>query len=114
MRAITGERQRFGYRRIGLMLKREGVVMNHKKLRRLYREERLSVHCRKGRKCATGTRQPMPVPDGPGQRWSLDFLLVVWRRAPPWSELRKSMTWAPSNLDVSDCCTALRHGPMAS
>ena len=78
MRAIAGERRRFGYRRIGLMLEREGIVMNHKKLRRLYREERLSVRRRKGRKRATGTRQPMPVPDDPGQRWSLDFLSDVF------------------------------------
>ena len=78
MRAIAGERRRFGYRRIGLMLEREGIVMNHKKLRRLYREEQLSVRRRKGRKRATGTREPMPVPDGPGQRWSLDFLSDVF------------------------------------
>jgi len=74
MREIASERRRFGYRRIGLMLAREGIVMNHKKLRRLYREEGLSVRRRRGRKRATGTRQPLAVPDGPGQRWSLDFL----------------------------------------
>ena len=78
MRAIAGERRRFGYRRIGLMLEREGIVMNHKKLRRLYREEALSVRRRKGRKRATGTREPMPVPADPGQRWSLDFLSDVF------------------------------------
>ena len=78
MRAIAGDRRRFGYRRIGLMLEREGIVMNHKKLRRLYREEQLSVRRRKGRKRATGTREPMPVPDGPAQRWSLDFLSDVF------------------------------------
>lgn len=74
MRAIAAERRRFGYRRIGLMLQREGITMNHKKLRRLYREEGLAVKRRRGRKRATGTREPMPVPAGPGVRWSLDFL----------------------------------------
>ncbi len=74
LREIASERRRFGYRRIGLMLAREGIVMNHKKLRRLYREEGLSVRRRRGRKQATGTRQPLAVPDRPGQRWSLDFL----------------------------------------
>lgn len=74
MRAIAGERRRFGYRRIGLMLEREGIVMNHKKLRRLYGEEGLSVRRRRGRKRATGTRSPLAVPERPGQRWSLDFL----------------------------------------
>ena len=48
--------------------------MNHKKLRRLYREERLQVRRRGGRKRALGTRAPMAMPQGPNQRWSLDFL----------------------------------------
>jgi len=48
--------------------------MNHKKLRRLYREERLQVRRRLGRKRALGTRAPMAIPQGPNQRWSLDFL----------------------------------------
>ena len=50
MKKIAGERQRFGYRRIHLMLERQGVVMNQKKLRRLYREEKLQVRKRGGRK----------------------------------------------------------------
>ena len=53
-------------------LRREGI--NHKKLRRLYREERLQVRRRGGRKRALGTRAPMTLPQGPNQRWSLDFL----------------------------------------
>lgn len=81
MRAIAAERRRFGYRRIGLMLVREGIVMNHKKLRRLYREEGLAVKRRRGRKRATGTREPMPLPAGPGERWSLDFLSDVFGAA---------------------------------
>jgi len=48
-------------------------VMNHKKLRRLYREERLQVRRRGGRKRAIGTRAPMTIPQGANQRWSLDF-----------------------------------------
>src|SRR5215831_16321445 len=48
----------------GLPLKREGIVMNHKKLRRLYREERLQVRRRSGRKRALGTRVPMVLPQG--------------------------------------------------
>ena len=78
MREIAAERRRFGYRRIGLMLDREGIRMNSKKLRRLYREEGLAVRRRRGRKRATGTREPMPVPSGPGERWSLDFLADVF------------------------------------
>ena len=48
--------------------------MNHKKLRRLYVEERLQVRRRGGRKRALGTRAPMTLPQGPNQRWSLDFV----------------------------------------
>jgi putative transposase len=55
-------------------LTREGIAMNHKKLRRLYREERLQVRRRGGRKRAVGTRAPMTIPQGPNQRWSVDFL----------------------------------------
>ena len=78
MREIAAERRRFGYRRIGLMLEREGITMNHKKLRRLYGEEGLAVKRRRGRKRATGTREPIPEPAGPGVRWSLDFLSDVF------------------------------------
>lgn len=74
MKAVAGERRRFGYRRIHVMLGRQGIVMNLKKLRRLYREERLQVRRRGGRKRALGTRWPMLVPDAPNVRWSLDFV----------------------------------------
>jgi putative transposase len=74
MRKIAGKRRRFGYRRIGVMLEREGMVMNHKKLYRLYREEGLSVKRRRGRKRARGTRTPMPEAGRINARWSLDFV----------------------------------------
>ncbi|WP_422920748.1 IS3 family transposase [Rhizosaccharibacter radicis] len=74
LREIASERRRFGYRRLGIMLAREGIVMNHKKLLRLYREENLRVRRRRGRKRAMGTRAPMTLPQGPNQRWSLDFV----------------------------------------
>jgi putative transposase len=71
---LAAERRRFGYRRLLILLRREGVHMNHKKLRRLYREERLQVRRRSGRKRALGIRAPMSLPQGPNQRWSLDFV----------------------------------------
>ena len=52
--------------------------MNHKKFRRLYREERRQVRRRGGRKRALGTRAPMAIPQGPNQRWSLDFVSDVF------------------------------------
>jgi len=78
LRELASERRRFGYRRLNQMLKREGTVVNLKKLRRLYAQERLQVRLRKGRKRATGTRAPMAVPQGPNQRWSLDFVSDVF------------------------------------
>jgi putative transposase len=74
LRALAAVRRRFGYRRLHILLAREGIVMNHKKFRRLYREERLQVRRRGGRKRALGTRAPIALPQGPNQRWSLDFL----------------------------------------
>lgn len=73
LRALAAERRRFGYRRLHMLLRREGVALNHKRLFRLYREERLTVRRRGGRKRALGTRSPMTVPQGANQRWSLDF-----------------------------------------
>ena len=74
LRAIANERRRFGYRRLAIMLRREGKTMNLKKIYRLYREERLTVRKRGGRKRALGTRAPMTLPQGINQRWSLDFV----------------------------------------
>ena len=74
LRELAYERRRFGYRRLHILLKREGFEMNAKKLYRLYREERLTVRKRGGRKRALGSRRPMLLPQGPGQRWSLDFV----------------------------------------
>jgi putative transposase len=74
MKAIAHERRRFGYRRIHVLLRREGISINHKRLFRLYREEKLSVRKRSGRKRALGTRAPMLVPLLPNQRRSMDFV----------------------------------------
>ena len=74
MNKIAEKRRRFGYRRIGVMLERKGMIMNEKKLYRIYREEGLSVRRRRGRKRARGSRTPTPAPLQPNHRWSLDFL----------------------------------------
>ncbi len=50
LRALSAERRRFGYRRLHIMLSRERIHMNQKKLRRLYKEEHLQVRRRGGRK----------------------------------------------------------------
>jgi putative transposase len=73
LRALASIRRRCGYRRLHFFLGQEGLALNLRKLRRIYREERLQVRRRIGRKRALGTRAPMAMPQGPNQRWSLDF-----------------------------------------
>jgi putative transposase len=83
LKELASQRRRFGYRRLGLMLERQGIKLNRKKLYRLYKEERLTVRRRGGRKRALGTRAPMAVPQDRNLRWSLDFVadsLVSGRR----------------------------------
>jgi putative transposase len=63
LRELAGQRRRFGYRRLGWLLAREGCRMNHKKVYRLYREEQLTVRRRGRRKRALGTRAPMMLPN---------------------------------------------------
>jgi transposase InsO family protein len=74
LRELAHQRRRFGYRRLHILLRRDGVIINRKKTQRLYREEGLTVRRRKGRKRAVGTRMPPPVLALPNQRWSLDFV----------------------------------------
>lgn len=74
LRELASERRRFGYRRLHILLRREGIAVNRKKVQRLYREEGLTVRRRRGRKRATGSRVPAPVLALPNQRWSLDFV----------------------------------------
>ena len=74
LRALAQERRRFGYRRLHVLLRREGQLVNRKRVQRLYREERLTVRRRGGRKRAVGTRRPIELPLAANQRWSLDFV----------------------------------------
>ncbi|MGT2514556.1 IS3 family transposase [Sphingomonas panni] len=80
---LAQQRRRFGYRRLHILLRRDGITINRKKTQRLYREEGLTVRRRKGRRRAVGARAPLPVLALPNQRWSLDFVhdqLVTGRR----------------------------------
>ena len=74
LRELAEQRRRFGYRRLHILLAREGIRLNHKKLYRIYREERLTVRKRGGRKRALGTRAPLLLAWNRNQRWSLDFV----------------------------------------
>jgi putative transposase len=74
LRELAAEQRRFGYRRLHVLLRREGHGLNRKKTQRLYREEGLSVRQRRGRKRATGSRAPILVEARPNARWSVDFV----------------------------------------
>ncbi len=74
LRELANQRRRFGYRRLHILLRREGVMINRKKTQRIYREEGLAVRRRRNRRRAIGVRAPAPVLALPNQRWSLDFV----------------------------------------
>jgi transposase InsO family protein len=68
------ERRRFGYRRLFILLRRDGEVSGVNRIYRLYREEGLSMRKRKARRRAVGTRAPILVEAKANARWSLDFV----------------------------------------
>ena len=74
MLELAAERPRFGYRRIHVLLVREGWAVNHKRIRRMYREEHLAVRRKKRKRIAQTARQPKVMPEGPNERWSMDFM----------------------------------------
>ena len=70
---MAEERRRFGHRRLRILLVREGWQVNHKRVYRLYVEEKLSLRRRRGWKRST-MRQPLPGPVAANQVWSVDFM----------------------------------------
>lgn len=74
LRDLANERRRFGYRRLFILLRRDGEPSGVNRIYRLYREEGLSVRKRKARRRAVGTRAPILVGAKANARWSLDFV----------------------------------------
>lgn len=74
LRDLANERRRFGYRRLFILLRREGEASGVNRIYRLYREEGLTVRKRRARRRAVGTRAPILVEAKPNARWSLDFV----------------------------------------
>jgi putative transposase len=73
LRELAEVRRRFGYRRLQVLLLREGWRVNHKRVYRLYVEEKLGLRRKRGRK-RSGARQPLAEPTGAQQTWSVDFM----------------------------------------
>jgi putative transposase len=74
LRDLAAQRRRFGYRRLFVLLRREGERSGCNRIYRLYREEGLTVRKRKARRRAVGTRAPILVAAKPNARWSVDFV----------------------------------------
>jgi transposase InsO family protein len=74
LRELANERRRFGYRRLFILLRREGEPSGINRIYRLYREEGLAVRRRRARRRAVGTWAPILVAAQPNARWSLDFV----------------------------------------
>lgn len=71
---LAGERRRFGYRRLHILLEREGFEVNHKRVHRLYRLAGLAVRRRRKRDRVAVERRPLLIPSGPNHTWSMDFV----------------------------------------
>ncbi|GAA4014935.1 hypothetical protein GCM10022631_28530 [Deinococcus rubellus] len=74
LRVLTLERPRFGYRRLHVLLKREGQTVSHKRVYRIYRAEGLAVRRKVRKKLAAGERVQKPAVSAANQRWSMDFM----------------------------------------
>jgi len=74
IRELASQRRRFGSPRLYVLLRREGHIVNHKRVERIYHEEGLSLRRRKKRRQAAALRVVLPTPEKPNQRWSMDFV----------------------------------------
>jgi putative transposase len=74
LRDLAGVRVRYGYRRLHILLQREGWHVNHKRVFRLYRQEGLSLRLKSRKKRVSLPRVPPPAAERPNQRWSMDFV----------------------------------------
>jgi putative transposase len=73
LRVLAGQRPRRGYRRLHVLLGREGHRLNHKLVFRLDRSEGLAVRRRKRKRGTTSLRVVPPAPTAPRQQWTMDF-----------------------------------------
>ncbi len=82
LRELAGERPRFGYRRLHALIRRAGIVVNHKRVERLYRLEGLAVHRRRRKRVARDGRGRPAPPSRPNEQWAADFVgdTLAWGR----------------------------------
>jgi putative transposase len=75
LRELAAQRPRYGSPRLCVLLRREGRRVNHKRVERLYREEKLSLRLKARRKRVSALRVPLPRPEQVNVRWSMDFVM---------------------------------------
>jgi putative transposase len=82
LRELAAARRRWGYRKLHVLLRREGMHVNHKRVERIYREEGLSVRTRKRKRAVSVARTPLLRPARPNEAWGLDFVsdALAWGR----------------------------------
>lgn len=71
---IAAAKRRYGYRRVHVLLRREGWKINHKRTHRLYREAGLQVRRRARKRILHGERTPLQQARAPNESWSMDFV----------------------------------------
>jgi putative transposase len=80
MKSLIDKNKSIGLPMMHDILHREGLVKNHKRTERIYKEQGLAIKLRKSRKRAAGTRVPLAAATRPNERWSMDFVQsALWR-----------------------------------
>jgi putative transposase len=74
MKELAQKKPRYGVRRLHVLLKKEGLVINHKRTERLYQQENLAIRTKPRKKLPVTLRLPLPVPAQINDQWALDFV----------------------------------------
>lgn len=74
LRDLAASRVRYGYRRLHVLLQREGWKINHKRVYRIYQQEGLSLRLKRAKKRVSVARVPTPPANAPNEQWSMDFM----------------------------------------
>lgn len=74
LKELAQQKRRYGVRRLHVLLKREGLVVNHKRTERLYRELKLSIRTKRRKKLVNALRLALPQPSRPNEIWAADFI----------------------------------------
>ena len=74
LKELAEKHRRYGHIRLYILIRREGVIVNHKRTERIYKSEGLSLRIRRRRKFAAVVRNPLPEATKPNERWAMDFI----------------------------------------